>query len=40
MSAPGLLRAILGSKCPDDAAAYLVLEAALEREVDPLRYCT
>ena len=40
MSAPGLLRAILGSKCQDDAAAYLVLEAALEREVDPLRYCT
>lgn len=40
MSAPDLLRAILGSKCQDDAAAFAVLDAALEREVDPLRYCT
>lgn len=34
-----LIRSILGSACPDDAAARLVLDAALEREVDPLLYC-
>lgn len=37
--AQGLIRAILGEECPDDAAARRVLEAALAREVDPLRYC-
>ena len=34
-----LIRAILAERCPDDASARRVLEEALLREVDPLRYC-
>lgn len=37
--AQSLIRAILAEACPDDATAFAVLEAAIEREVDPLRYC-
>ncbi|HWU16711.1 MAG TPA: glycosyltransferase family 2 protein [Devosia sp.] len=37
--AQSLIRAILAEDCPDDATALAVLEAAIEREVDPLRYC-
>ncbi|UXN73870.1 glycosyltransferase [Devosia sp. A8/3-2] len=37
--AQSLIRAVLAEHCPDAAAAQRVLEAALEREVDPLRYC-
>ena len=37
--AVGLIMAILGDECPNEDAARAVLETALEREVDPLRYC-
>jgi cellulose synthase/poly-beta-1,6-N-acetylglucosamine synthase-like glycosyltransferase len=37
--AQSLIQAILAEHCPDAATAQRVLEAALEREVDPLRYC-
>lgn len=37
--AQSLIRAILAEACPDDATALAVLGAAIEREVDPLRYC-
>ena len=33
-----LLRAVLGTACPDDAAALDLLESALEAETDPLLY--
>lgn len=35
-----LIRAVLSHACPDDAAAARVLETALEREADPLLYCS
>ncbi len=37
--AQSLIQAVLAEHCPDAATAQRVLETALEREVDPLRYC-
>ncbi|MDB5621510.1 MAG: glycosyltransferase [Devosia sp.] len=34
-----LIRSVLGDACSDEAAARDILDAAFEREVDPLHYC-
>ena len=35
-----LMRAVLAHACPDDVTAAAIFEAALERETDPLVYCS